>query len=204
MGRKRANSLRPCIRCNKSPGEAIFGTVTRRGRVERTPACKACLSKARRDSYAENPGIYQRRQRIWDASNPGYLEKWRKHNPDKVKRQRQRHYRSYVVPRMRRDPMFRVLVNMRKYLSALVGCKKSAATRELVGCTLPCLKEYLEKKFSPGMSWNNYGKWHLDHVKPCALFDFSVPAQQKECFHYTNLQPLWAKDNLSKKATYVV
>jgi hypothetical protein len=48
------------------------------------------------------------------------------------------------------------------------------------------------------MSWNNYGKWHLDHIKPCASFDLSKKQEQKICFHYSNFQPLWAKDNLIK------
>jgi hypothetical protein len=48
------------------------------------------------------------------------------------------------------------------------------------------------------MSFKNYGKWHIDHIRPCASFDLSKASEQKECFHYTNLQPLWAEDNLSK------
>jgi hypothetical protein len=50
------------------------------------------------------------------------------------------------------------------------------------------------------MSWDNYGfrGWHIDHKKPCALFDLSLPEQQRECFHFSNLQPLWAADNLAK------
>ena len=62
------------------------------------------------------------------------------------------------------------------------------------------LKLHLENQFVDGMNWNNYGKngWHIDHIKPCASFDLTDPKQQKICFHYTNLQPLWAIDNLIK------
>jgi len=54
--------------------------------------------------------------------------------------------------------------------------------------------------FIAGMSWANYGEWHIDHKKPCALFDLRDTDQQRACFHYSNLQPLWAFDNRSKGA----
>lgn len=62
------------------------------------------------------------------------------------------------------------------------------------------LKKHLEKQFQNGMTWKNHTKdgWHIDHIIPCSFFDLSDPEQQKECFNYKNLQPLWAEDNLSK------
>ena len=69
---------------------------------------------------------------------------------------------------------------------------------ELVGCDIDTLCLHLESQFQKGMEWINYGEWHVDHIKPCASFDLSDPKQQQECFHYTNLQPLWAADNLAK------
>ena len=82
------------------------------------------------------------------------------------------------------------------------GVKKNARTMELIGCDIPVLIKHLETKFQGGMSWNNYGKWHVDHIKPVILFDLRDTNQQKKCFHYTNLQPLWAYDNLSKGDKY--
>jgi hypothetical protein len=76
--------------------------------------------------------------------------------------------------------------------------RKCASTMELVGCTIEELREHLEAQFGPGMTWKNRGEWHIDHIRPCVSFDLSDPAQQRECFHYTNLQPLWAHDNLVK------
>lgn len=65
------------------------------------------------------------------------------------------------------------------------------------------LRIHLESKFKPGMSWKNYGPvWHIDHIKPCAKFDLTDPAQQRECFHWTNLQPLFALENLQKSDKY--
>ena len=68
-----------------------------------------------------------------------------------------------------------------------------------MGCSIEFLKEYLEKQFKSGMNWDNYGEWHVDHIIPCVSFDLSDPEQQKKCFYYTNLQPLWAIENLEKR-----
>ena len=76
--------------------------------------------------------------------------------------------------------------------------RKHGTTIKLLGCNINELRFYLEGKFIDGMSWDNYGEWHIDHIRPCASFDLTDPEQQKKCFHYTNLQPLWAEDNLSK------
>jgi len=84
----------------------------------------------------------------------------------------------------------------------LKGNIKSKKTKELLGCTVEELKRYLSNKFVDNMSFENYGKWHIDHIIPCASFDFSKPEEQAKCFHYTNLQPLWAIDNIKKGAKY--
>lgn len=86
--------------------------------------------------------------------------------------------------------------------SALKGNPKVATTMNLIGCTIEQFKQHLEAQFQPGMSWNNYGKWHIDHIRPCASFDLSIPEEQRKCFNFINLQPLWAKDNLSKGTKY--
>ena len=82
----------------------------------------------------------------------------------------------------------------------LKGNPKLKTTMKLIGCSIEELKQYLGKQFTEGMSWQNYGKWHIDHIRPCASFDLKKLNEQKKCFHYSNLQPLWAKDNLCKGA----
>ena len=101
----------------------------------------------------------------------------------------------------RQDPLQKMIDSQRTRLrKALNQIEKSDKTMNLIGCSAIELKEYLESKFTEGMTWENRGRegWHIDHIKPCASFDLSDPEQQRECFHYTNLQPLWAKDNLRK------
>jgi len=84
------------------------------------------------------------------------------------------------------------------------GKKKSLKTVQYLGCSIAELMEYLQKQWQPGMSWDNHALngWHIDHIRPCASFDLTDIEQQKLCFHYTNLQPLWAEDNLRKSKTW--
>ncbi len=96
---------------------------------------------------------------------------------------------------------FKLKHNLRRRIHEVIKYnKKCAPTERLLGCSLEFFKKYLESKFQPQMTWENYSfyGWHIDHIKPCFSFDLSDPEQQKQCFHYTNLQPLWAKENLRK------
>lgn len=78
--------------------------------------------------------------------------------------------------------------------------RKHSKTLDLLGCSIQFVKKHLESLWLPGMNWENHALhgWHIDHIKPCASFDLTDPEQQKICFHYTNLQPLWAIDNIKK------
>ena len=118
-----------------------------------------------------------------------------KKHPDRVRENARRS----VYHRLATDPGFRVLQNIRRRLhKMLTQGKKVERTIELVGCSVAELMAHLESTFTEGMSWKNYGAWHVDHIKPCAKFDFNIPLHRKVCFHYSNLQALWAKENLSK------
>lgn len=90
---------------------------------------------------------------------------------------------------------------IRKALKNNYG-EKSKSCLDYIGCSLPELRKHLESQFTQGMAWDNYGNWHIDHIKPCAAFDLSNKNEQFECFHYSNLQPLWAEENLKKGAQY--
>jgi len=97
---------------------------------------------------------------------------------------------------------------LRSRLGAILKNKKErkrCSVLKLIGCTSMFLKKHLESKFTEGMSWKNYGfyGWHVDHIRPCNSFDFSKKEEQKNCFHYSNLQPLWANDNFSKGNKYI-
>lgn len=99
------------------------------------------------------------------------------------------------------DSTYRLQVILRtRFKRALKNNSKKESVLKLIGCSIDELKMYLEKQFKTGMSWENYGiyTWHIDHIIPCFKFDLSKLKEREKCFHYTNLRPLWAKENLTR------
>jgi len=111
--------------------------------------------------------------------------------------------RNYSTNKYKTDINFRLVTLCRNRIwRALKGISKSASTMELIGCTPNELRRHMESLFEPLMTRENHGLWHLDHIKPCFKFDLTDPAQQRECFNWSNLQPLWAVDNLRKGSNF--
>jgi len=111
--------------------------------------------------------------------------------------------RKYATKRYEEDVEFRIQKILRaRLLVALKGRSKATSATRLVGCSIAKLKKHLELMFDSGMTWDNYGHrtWHIDHIIPLAAFDLTKPAQQRKAFHWKNLQPLWAIENLRKGA----
>ena len=101
------------------------------------------------------------------------------------------------------DPGFRVKCNLRRRLRDLMKNTKKGGSHHvssLIGCSTKQLAKHIQSQFSKGMTWRNYGinGWHVDHILPCASFDHNDPRQVAQCWHWTNLRPLWAKDNMMK------
>jgi hypothetical protein len=92
----------------------------------------------------------------------------------------------------------RLRARMASALRAASALKRSRSS-ELLGCSSAELHAHLESLFSPGMSWENRHLWHIDHIIPCSAFDLRDEEQQAACFHFTNLRPMWAKENLRKR-----
>lgn len=115
------------------------------------------------------------------------------------KREIQTRRRAYQAERLRIDTEFRLarLLRNRLYCALMGNFKAGSAVRDL-GCTIPELRVWLEAKFQTGMTWENQGAWHIDHIVPLAKFDLTDREQLLQACNYTNLQPLWATDNLQK------
>lgn len=120
--------------------------------------------------------------------------------------QKGKEYRAkYEKNRSLTDPSYKMKRNLRTIIHQYVKRTKGVKgenTIELTGCSLNELKNHLQKKFKDGMTWENYGEWHIDHIKPASLFDLSKLEEQKKAFHYTNLQPLWSEENIKKSNKY--
>jgi len=159
----------------------------------------------------------ERHQRLKD--DPKYKEMLKvqrmKHKPKKALRskkwKKENHERLMLEQKEKRknDPQFRLAHNLRgRIRMAIIHSKgkKYSSSVDLLGCDIDTARRHLESLWTEGMSWENYGQpsenyfegWHIDHIIPCANFDLTKLSEQKKCFHYTNLQPLWALDNLSK------
>lgn len=206
-----------CSTCNKSKSTDCY-SLNRSKRNGLQSRCKECV-KIHRDKNKEsikayklaNKDVISAQRKEYRAENKekiseydkSYREKnhdkhitrcseWHKNNKDHTSEYR-REYRSI--------PEVKIAHSLRERLrSGLVNHIKCESTLDLVGMTGVELREWLESQFVDGMTWDNYGYdgWHIDHIRPCASFDMSDPEEQRKCFNYTNLQPLWAMDNFVK------
>lgn len=166
------------------------------------PHCKIC-DKARVKRYQESENgskVILKYSRL-----PKVIEmrlKWRE-SPNGKKSGKY-----YLRKKRARDVNYRIASSLRTIIGHSLkrqGAKKSKRSMELVGCTIEFLKNHLEAKFKSGMTWSNWGRkgWHIDHLVPCASFLLTDPNEQKKCFNFKNLQPLWAHENHSKGARVI-
>ncbi|WP_238908109.1 hypothetical protein [Achromobacter ruhlandii] len=110
---------------------------------------------------------------------------------------------AYRRARRVRNPTERIANSVRARMWAALKGKTSGACLSRLGYSLEDLRAHLERRFQQGMTWENYGKWHIDHIRPCASFDLTDAQQFAECWSLENLQPLWAAENVRKGARYV-
>jgi len=163
-----------CSRCRKRKRLDKF-CYDKKSKDGKQSQCKACKNEQVKAYY---------------ATPQGSARKWSTMNPDKERARSIRRYRENKVS-----------WNIARMIRKSLGCDKGGMMWEtVVGFTLEELREHLETRFKPGMTWDNYGEWHIDHVRPVSSFEIdSVHCDAfRECWSLANLQPLWACENLSK------
>ncbi len=199
--------MRKCLDCDKE-------LVDAKGPKKRCDICNKEYRKLYwriRENKPDRKAKNKKRNQEWRQKNPDkvkeyaikHTNKWRKENREiylEKKRKWNRHlYENNINYKLGTLLRTRIWSSLKKQ-----GLKKKDSTMFLVGCSKEELIKHLESQFKDGMSWENWSLngWHIDHIRPCSSFDLSDPAQVKECFHYSNLQPLWAIENLKKSDSW--
>jgi len=184
------------------------------------PQCKIITTERNKAQWANRDREKTlKRKQAWRNSNRARIRskmnKWRKESGyNKIEYQRRKndpnhiaynasYRRKYERDRRKNDPEWALKQNASRRIREMLsdGVKKERTTTYL-GCSISVLKIHLESQFEEGMTWDNRSEWHIDHRRPCASFDLMDEEQQKMCFHYTNLQPMWAIDNITKGDKY--
>jgi len=179
---------------------------------------KEKIAEQRKKSYEENKEERNQKCREYYEENKEELrqkaKEYRENNPEKIK-EYQGEYKEanreeltkknmdYKRKRLAEDPLFKLIDGLRSRILLAIKSQageKAAKSMELLGCSVQHVRDHLESQFTEGMTWENRGEWHIDHILPCASFNLEDPQEQKKCFHWTNLQPLWALDNIRKGA----
>jgi len=177
--------------------------------------CRECQKKTRRNWYLKHREEELEKSCAYGKTTESKAAAKRRYESDKenilkINRERRKTDSARKLANRARttryydNPQHKISTGLRQelrlYLFTKYKCKKITS---LIGCSQEELRNYFESKFANGMTWKNYGYdgWHIDHIVPCIKFDLTQPSEQAKCFHYTNLQPLWKNDNLSKGTT---
>lgn len=200
-----------CVECEELPGE-------------NEKYCSSCKVILPFDKFAKKTGrgcgrhamctkcVYKSKGNKYDEYNKKYQTKYRKENKEQLKNHAAEYYQANkqeihrrVVIYRKENPQAQLAANLRSRIRYAIKSyndpliQKVSNSLELINCSLPFLKKWLEFQFDSNMTWDNYGSyWHIDHVVPCEVFDLKIARQQKICFHWTNLQPLEKKENIAK------
>jgi|694.fasta_scaffold91682_1 hypothetical protein len=194
-----------CSKCEKEKPLLEYN-VCSRVKDGRKAECRECQRISGKKYRFENKEKIKEYNTKWNKENQEYYKKYFEEyytvNYDKEKerklkwsRENRKYSNDYQKQRKKKDILFRIISDMRNSVNRYLKYK-SKSTFEIVGCTPELLKEHLEKQFTDGMTWENRSKWHIDHIIP--LSSAKTEEELYKLCHYTNLQPLWAEDNMKK------
>jgi len=144
----------------------------------------------------------------WEKENVEHRRQCRKKWENVNKQYRRKYRNEYMKNKEKTDINFKIKNRLcNRIRDVIKNNSKSGHTTNLIDCSIPFFKKYIELQFLPEMSWDNYGtgknSWTFDHIRPCASFDnINDPKQQQLCFHFLNQQPMWWEDNIRKNDKY--
>jgi hypothetical protein len=168
---------------------------------------KEKIAQRHREYVYKNSEKIKKRLAKYCATHKKQLQASRREYLKKHRKEIYKRIYEYEKRRSKTDLGFKILRRLRSGLHSSLrsqGAKKSDRTLVLTGCTIKELIKHIESRFDKKMTWNNYGfyGWHIDHKKPCAAFDLIKPEEQRKCFNWKNLQPMWWYDNLHKNSFF--
>ncbi len=188
--------MKKCCTCKLIKDFSLF-FAWKKSKDGRARACKSCY-KTYTDGRKDKKKIYDKEYEVLNADRISERSKdYRQKN--KVALQAKKTI--YVNKKEKSDPLFKLVRRLRNRIYKVTkGIVKKGSSVKDLGCSPEEFKAHLESLFKPGMSWDNYSKdgWHVDHVIPLASFDLTNRAEFLKACNYTNLQPLWAEENLKK------
>lgn len=189
------------------------------GRKRHYEANKLKIKEYKKTYHKENKQKIADKNRQWYLNNREYaLKKSSEYSKEYYKLNKEKITQKINSPehkaiknarhskRLKTDPIFAITCRLRSRLNNVLRSSKTLKnnpTLDYIGCSLEELKQHLESQFQEGMTWDNRKLWHIDHIRPCASFDLTDKDQIYQMMNYTNLQPLWAADNLKKHAKYI-
>jgi hypothetical protein len=220
MGYFILNNMKTCTKCNVEKEFTEFGRLKASKNGYRSE-CKMCVKEYRlrnsehiveyRKQYAisnkENQKLYKlknkekikEQDKQYRLNNKDRYEQWRIANKKSINDKANQ----YNKNKKSKDSLFKLSCNIRTLMGNCIkrqGYKKTSRTFEILGCSYEEFKQHLENQFTEGMTWNNAGEWHIDHIYPVSL---AIDENHLiKLNHYTNLQPLWAIDNIRKSNKY--
>jgi len=218
--------LKICVSCNKEKAFIDFSNNNASPDGKHS-YCKECSSQKNKEWREKNSEKNKQTIKKWKEANPDKIreykrkrkptekekedkKRWNEKNAEKLKdyqkqykKKNQKRLSELEQKRKQSDPVYRIICNIRSRVSDF--CKSISQNRNLsatksIGLNREDFKKYMESKFQEGMTWENYGQWHVDHIKPLSLATTEIEVM--ELNHYTNLQPLWAVENLKKSNKY--
>lgn len=191
-------SKKVCSKCKEEKPFEKFGKG--KSKYELKSRCKDCRREEKKEYRKNNKEKITKANKKYYEENKEIITKKRKNyyetNKEKIMRKKRRKYQTDAIFRLRD------LLRGRIY-KAIRGLTKQGSAVKYLGCSIEFLKDYIEKQFRPGMTWENHGEvWHLDHIIPLAAFNLTDKFQFQAACYYENLQPLFAEENMRKNGRY--
>lgn len=211
--------MKTCACCGIGKRKSKFYMIIKANKSVLHSYCKDCCKIKRGEVTKEKKLAYQKKYRnkhkielkqkniLYLRNNPlkraETLKRYRKKNRKLINLKKKISFKNNYKNNLR----FKMECLLRARLGSLIRlgyAAKKESIIKLIGCNVEELIKHIERQFKDGMSWKNHGEWHIDHIIPCSFFDLTKLSEQRKCFNFKNLQPLWKEENLKKSDNILI